>query len=132
MAWMYVKVIKQTEWNNYWDKNNNFKMFDLATKKNNSIYIHGRIDDVINIRGHRIGSGELESVVLKYNNLVECCAISVDDKIEGNVFYLFVVSKKKINENVMRNQLRIFLGLSLCQEKFFKYPKYQKLGVEKF
>ena len=90
------RLLNKQEWNNYWDKNNNFKMFDLATKKNNSIYIHGRIDDVINIRGHRIGSGELESVVLKYNNLVECCAISVDDKIEGNVFYLFVVSKKKL------------------------------------
>ena len=90
------------------------------------------IDDVINIRGHRIGSGELESVVLKYNNLVECCAISVDDKIEGNVFYLFVVSKKKINENVIEKSIENFLGLSLCQEKFFKYPKYQKLGVEKF
>tara|TARA_B100002019_G_C21154516_1_gene539999 strand:- start:541 stop:1002 length:462 start_codon:yes stop_codon:yes gene_type:complete len=101
-------------------------MFDLATKKNNSIYIHGRIDDVINIRGHRIGSGELESVVLKYNNLVECCAISVDDKIEGNVFYLFVVSKKKINENVIEKSIENFFGSFAVPRKIFQIPEIPK------
>ena len=82
------RLLNKQEWNNYWDKNNNFKMFDLATKKNNSIYIHGRIDDVINIRGHRIGSGELRSVVLKYNNLVECCAIWMTKLKEMFFIYL--------------------------------------------
>ena len=48
------------EWIKYWDKKNNFKLFDFATRKGNNIFIHGRIDDVINIRGHRIGSGEID------------------------------------------------------------------------
>ena len=38
-------------WNKYWDKNNFFRMFDLATIKNKNLYVHGRTDDVINIRG---------------------------------------------------------------------------------
>ncbi len=120
------RLLNKNEWNNYWDQNKNFKMFDLATKKNNSIYIHGRIDDVINIRGHRIGSGELESVVLKYNNLVECCAISVDDKIEGNVFYLFVVSKKKINENLIEKSIENFFGSFAVPRKIFQIPEIPK------
>ena len=41
-------------WKKYWDKSGNFRMFDLATKKNNNLFIHGRTDDVINIRGHTI------------------------------------------------------------------------------
>ena len=35
-------------------------MFDLATIKNNNIIVHGRLDDVINIRGHRIDLSEVE------------------------------------------------------------------------
>ena len=89
------------EWKKYWDKSNNFRMFDLATIKNKNIFIHGRTDDVINIRGHRIGSEEIESIVLKIKEIYECCAISIVDKIEGHVIYLFVVSKdNKLNNHV--------------------------------
>ena len=57
---MMKKIINgKKEWIKYWDKKNNFKLFDFATRKGNNIFIHGRIDDVINIRGHRIGSGEI-------------------------------------------------------------------------
>ena len=72
----------------YWDNNKNFRMFDLAIKKNNSLYIHGRLDDVINIRGHRIGSEEVESVVLENKNIIECCAISSKITIK-DIFFIF-------------------------------------------
>ncbi len=95
------------EWKKYWDKDGNFRLFDLATKINSNIYIHGRVDDVINIRGHRIGSEEIESVLLKLNGITECCAVSVNDEIEGNKISLFIVSKdnlsKKIEETINAN-----------------------------
>ena len=69
-------------------------MFDLATTNKKNVYIHGRVDDVINIRGHRIGSEEIESTVLQIKEIYECCAISVSDDIEGHVIFLFVVSEK--------------------------------------
>lgn len=88
------------EWKKYWDKYGNFRLFDLATKINNNIYIHGRVDDVINIRGHRIGSEEIESVILKLNGISECCAVSVNDEIEGNKISLFIVSKNNLNKKI--------------------------------
>ena len=83
-------------------------MFDLATTNKQNIFIHGRIDDVINIRGHRIGSEEIESTALKIEEVHECCAISVRDDIEGHVIYLFVVSKNnnidgKISDVIVSN-----------------------------
>tara|TARA_Y100001958_G_C21239887_1_gene567262 strand:- start:1576 stop:3336 length:1761 start_codon:yes stop_codon:yes gene_type:complete len=89
------KVINsQKEHRKYFDKNGNFRLFDLATKIRNAVYVHGRIDDVINVRGHRIGCAELEKIILKIKNITECAAIGVSNKLEGKVFILFLVSKK--------------------------------------
>lgn len=89
----------QEMFNKYFDYNGHFRLFDLATKKGNEIFIHGRNDDVMNIRGHRIGSGELEATVLEIDLISECSAVSLPDKLEGNIIYLFIVSKNK-NKNL--------------------------------
>ena len=88
------------ECDKYWDNKKNFRMFDLASKIKNNIYIHGRIDDVINVRGHRIGSEEIESTVLKIKDISECCAVSIEDRLEGNSIYLFVVSLKRNKKEI--------------------------------
>ena len=66
---------------------------DNATIKNNNVIVHGRIDDVINIRGHRIGSEEVESTVLKLKEVFECSAISVEDELEGSTLNIFIATK---------------------------------------
>ena len=95
------KVINgKKEWMNYWSEKGHFRMFDLGVIKNSNIYIHGRIDDVMNIRGHRIGSEELESVVLKVADIHECSAVLTKDSLEGSKITLFVVSKKHTNKKI--------------------------------
>ncbi len=96
------------EWNKYWDKKGNFKLFDLATKKKGNIFIHGRKDDVINIRGHRIGSEEIESTVLKINKVVECCVITLNDYLEGAKIFLFIVSKKNLDHEIEKILISTF------------------------
>ncbi len=86
-------------WNKYWDKRGKFRLFDLASKEKKAIYVHGRIDDVINIRGHRIGSEEIESILLTNDKVFECCAVSINDEIEGSKFLVFIVGKKNLNKN---------------------------------
>ena len=85
----------KTEWNKYWDKNGNFKLFDLATKKNKNIYIHGRNDDVVNVRGHRIGSEEIESTLLKIRKI----------KRKNMKFHARFSAKERIYKYVIFNQL---------------------------
>ena len=88
MAWNDEKILNNVKfWNKYWDERGNFKLFDLATKNRGSIYIHGRVDDVINIRGHRVGSEEIELVVLKIKNIQESAAISIKHELEGYVIF---------------------------------------------
>ena len=108
------------EWKKYWDSNGNFRMFDLVTKKKKNLFIHGRVDDVINIRGHRIGSEEIESIVLKIKTIYECCAISISDEIEGHVIYLFVVSKNKnLDDKIYDNIVSSFGAYALPKKIYY-------------
>ena len=95
-------------------------MFDLATKKKGNIFIHGRIDDVINIRGHRIGSEEIESVTLKIKEIFECCAISIEDNIEGHIIFLFVVAEEKgLNQKIFKNIVSYFGAFALPKKVYY-------------
>ena len=109
----------KTEWNKYWDKNGNFKLFDLATKKNKNIYIHGRNDDVVNVRGHRIGSEEIESTLLKIRRITECCVVTLSDKLEGSVIYLFVVSSFKLDKQIEDIIISTFGAFAIPKKIFY-------------
>ena len=88
-------------WKKYWDKNNFFKLFDVGKyDTKNRLLILGRNDDVINIRGHRIGTGEIESTILQINEVIEACAIPVSDKLEGHRICIFLVCKKVSKNNI--------------------------------
>ena len=111
-------------WDKYWTDEGYFKLFDIGSfDKKKTLNIHGRNDDVINIRGHRIGTGEIESVVLKTNRIIETCAIPVPDKIEGNKIVLFVVtkkiSKKKIRYTIEKSLIESFGSFAIPKDIFF-------------
>ena len=107
------------EWNKYWDKSKFFRMFDLATNKGGNLYVHGRNDDVINIRGHRIGCEEVESSLLTINSIKECCAVSLPDKLEGEILYFFVVTKEKIEDQIIKKITNNFGTFALPKKIFY-------------
>lgn len=116
----------EKEWEKYWDRFGNFRMFDLATKKKDNLYIHGRNDDVINVRGHRIGCEEIESTILKIDNIKECCAVSLPDKFEGEILYLFVVSKiKDLDKNIHKEIINNF-GSFAVPSKIYRVKELPK------
>ena len=113
----------------YYDKNSNFKLFDTGYfDKKKNIHVTGRIDDVINIRGHRIGSSEFESVILSNNNIKEACAISIDSQLEGSVFVVFLVSKnkKKINKDYVNKAIILNFGNFAIPKHIFQIPELPK------
>ncbi len=114
------------EWKKYWDKKNNFRMFDLATVKNKNVLVHGRLDDVINVRGHRIGSEEVESIILKLKEVFECSAISVEDELEGNIFYLFVASRSKNLNEKINNKIISNFGVYALPKRIYYLSELPK------
>jgi acetyl-CoA synthetase len=67
---------------------------DAAVQSEDGYYrILGRIDDVINVSGHRLGAKELESAALTLPEIAEAAVVPVADDIKGKVPDLYVVLK---------------------------------------
>lgn len=115
-----------TEWKKYWDEENNFRMFDLGTIKNKNLLTHGRLDDVINIRGHRIGSAEIESTVLRLKEVFECSAISVEDDLAGHELYLFAVCNSKNLDKKINNKIKSIFGIYALPKKIYYLSELPK------
>ena len=49
------------------------------------VFIMGRVDDVINVAGHRLSTGEMEEVVSTHKDVAECAVIGVHDNLKGQV-----------------------------------------------
>ncbi len=57
------------------------------------LFVMGRIDDVINVAGHRLSTGAIEAVLAAHPAVAECAVIGVADEIKGQVPRGFVVLK---------------------------------------
>jgi propionyl-CoA synthetase len=57
------------------------------------LYVMGRIDDVINVAGHRLSTGAMEEVIAAHPDVAECAVIGVADELKGQLPMGFVVLK---------------------------------------
>ena len=57
------------------------------------VYIMSRIDDIINVAGHRLSTGAMEEVLAGHPDVAECAVVGVADEIKGEVPLGFVVVK---------------------------------------
>ena len=55
------------------------------------VHVMARNDDIINVAGHRISTGNLEEVVLGHPEVVECAVIGVPDELRGYVPVALIV-----------------------------------------
>ena len=58
----------------------------------------GRIDDVINVAGHRIGTAEVESALVSHNSVAEAAVVGMPHQIKGQGIYAFVTLKVDVDE----------------------------------
>jgi propionyl-CoA synthetase len=63
------------------------------------LYIMGRVDDVINVAGHRLSTGAMEEVISTHPDVAECAVIGAEDGLKGQVPVGFVVLKSGVSRN---------------------------------
>ncbi|MCU8155493.1 propionyl-CoA synthetase [Vibrio vulnificus] len=71
------------------------------------LFIMGRIDDVINVAGHRLSTGEMEEIVGAHPAVAECAVVGVHDELKGQLPLGFVVLKDgvKIDPTELEQEL---------------------------
>jgi len=57
------------------------------------VYVMGRTDDVINVAGHRLSTGEMEEILASHQAVAECAVVGVHDPVKGQIPRGFVVLK---------------------------------------
>jgi len=61
------------------------------------LFIMGRTDDVINVAGHRLSTGEMEEIVSAHPDVAECAVFGVHDALKGQVPLALVIIKNGLN-----------------------------------
>ncbi len=61
------------------------------------VFIMGRVDDVINIAGHRLSTGEMEEVIGGHAAVAECAVVGIHDELKGELPVAFVVLKDGVD-----------------------------------
>lgn len=96
------------------------------------VFIMGRTDDVINVAGHRLSTGEMEEVVAAHPMIAECSVIGVHDSLKGQVPVGLVLLKDgaTIDEEDLQKELigmvRKEIGPIACFQRAVIVPRLPK------
>jgi propionyl-CoA synthetase len=71
------------------------------------LWVMSRIDDVINVAGHRLSTGALEEALATHRDVAECAVIGVEDRLKGEMPLGFVVlnSGVRVDELDLKRRL---------------------------
>lgn len=96
------------------------------------LFIMGRTDDVINVAGHRLSTGEMEEVISAHEVVAECAVIGVNDDLKGQVPVGFVIVKngttieKDALEQAVKALIRQQIGAISCIKAVYQVSRLPK------
>lgn len=94
-----------------------------------NIFITGRVDDVINVAGHRLSTADMEENISSHPSVAECAVVGVHDDLKGQVPLALVVKKK--NADIENFQLEYEL-IQLIRERIGAVTSFKKaISVER-
>ena len=84
--------------NQYWSKNpGKYTTGDSAKRdKDGYFWIIGRVDDVLKVSGHRLGTAEVESALVSHPDVAEAAAIGLPHEVKGQGIHCFVLLRSGV------------------------------------
>ncbi len=120
--WGDEERYKRTYWSK-WDGKYYFPGDGAFRDKDGYFWIVGRVDDVVNISGHRIGTAELESAFVEHETVTEAAVIGVPHEIKGQGLVGFVTLRDGFEpSDELAAELRNWIG-----EKIGAFAKPEKV-----
>jgi acetyl-CoA synthetase len=99
--------------------------------KDGDYWLMGRIDDVLNVSGHRLGTAELESALVAHASVAEAAVVGYPHEIKGDGIYAYVVLKEgnapseELKKN-LSNHVRTVIGPIATPDKLQFAPSLPK------
>jgi acetyl-CoA synthetase len=119
--------------NQYWSRFPNTYLTGDGAKRDEDGYLWllGRVDDVLNVAGHRIGTAEVESALVSHSAVAEAAAIGISHEIKGQAVAVFVTLRAG-NEpgpqmvDTLRNHVGEKIGAIAKPDKIYFTPELPK------
>nr|ABP43862.1 acetyl-coenzyme A synthetase [Mycolicibacterium gilvum PYR-GCK] len=106
--WGDPERFKETYWSRFAEKGWYFAGDGARIGSDGEIWVLGRIDDVMNISGHRISTAEVESALVGHSGVAEAAVVGATDEHTGQAICAFVILKSSAHggEENMIDELR--------------------------
>ena len=102
----------------YFDEDKGYRLHDYGKIINNNLYVSGRSDDVMKIRGIRIASGQIEAVALESPLVVECAAVEAKGRLDVTEITLYITTpqsdSRESRAEINPKQLLLTINEDLC------------------
>ena len=69
------------------------------------IRVIGRVDDVINVSGHRMGTAEVENAINEHEDVIESAVVGFPHNIKGQGIYAYVICQDRQLDDTLRNEI---------------------------
>jgi len=96
------------------------------------LFVMGRVDDVINVSGHRLSTGEMEEIVGQHNDVAECAVFGRNDSLKGQIPVGLVVLKNNVttaDEQLCQELVQLVrtqIGAVACFKEVYVIEKLPK------
>ncbi|HIY65513.1 MAG TPA: AMP-binding protein, partial [Candidatus Agrococcus pullicola] len=94
--WGDDKRYRETYWEKFGDKY--FAGDGARIDDNGDIWLLGRVDDVMNVSGHRLSTAEIESSLVAHEATAEAAVVGASDATTGQAVVAFVILKSRFEE----------------------------------
>ncbi|XP_019398692.1 PREDICTED: acyl-CoA synthetase short-chain family member 3, mitochondrial isoform X1 [Crocodylus porosus] len=74
------------------------------------LYVLSRVDDVINVAGHRISAGAIEEIILSHGAVADCAVVGLEDALKGHVPLALCV----LRDDVKMEEEKLLEGIVKC------------------
>ncbi len=130
--WGDPERYKETYWSRYGDQGWYFAGDGARVDSDGSIWLLGRIDDVMNVSGHRISTTEVESALVGHSGVAEAAVVGASDETTGQGICAFVILEGSAKDSgdemveVLREQVAKEIGKIARPREIHVVPELPK------
>ncbi|MDQ1124871.1 acetate--CoA ligase [Microbacterium trichothecenolyticum] len=108
---------RETYWEKFADKGYYFAGDGARLDDDGDVWLLGRVDDVMNVSGHRLSTAEIESALVGHEGVAEAAVVGASDETTGQAVVAFVIIKsrylKQKGVEGLGDELRTWVGAQI-------------------